>query len=678
MQLRAVAALAAATLLGLAAASGVTPVQKVVQLLESMAAKGKDQKHQEQVQFAAYKQFCDDAAVQKKRAIEEGTEQIEMLKASIAKHTADAAQLATEISAHEADVAAWEGDVKAARKVRELEKADYDALHKDYSESVDALQRAIAVLKKQAYSRPQASLAQVAGLKSLSLVPPAAKRAIDLFLMQSGEEPSEGLAVAAPEAAGYDMQSHGIIEMLEKLLDKFIDERTDTEKAEMNTKHAFEILMQDLTAQTEQAKADREEKMVSKAKRLQAKADAGGQLTDAGTTLEADEKYLSDLTGTCGQKASDFEQRQQLRAEELEAISKAIEIMNSDGVKGHAEKYLPSLAQKSSKATSLASLRSDVAQERQQQAAAYLQVKGQELRSKVLSALSVHVASDPFSKVKKLIKDLLVRLMEEANEEAEHKGWCDTELSTNEQTRKEKTQAVELLHAELDELEASVAKLSEEIAELSSAVAELARAMAEATALRAEEKGNNEVTIRDSQEAQTAVAQALAVLKEFYVKAAEATAFVQKKQDPSSDSPDIFSSPYKGMGGESGGVVGMLEVIESDFARLEAETTASEATSQKEYDEFMTDSKVDNASKVTDSEHKTAKRQDQEQALTVKRSDLEGTQKELDAAMAYFDKLKPSCVDSGVSYEQRVSRRKEEIESLQEALRILNGEDIAA
>ena len=57
--------------------------------------------------------------------------------------------------------------------------------------------------------------------------------------------------------------------------------------------------------------------------------------------------------------------------------------------------------------------------------------------------------------------------------------------------------------------------------------------------------------------------------------------------------------------------------------------------------------------------------------------DLEGTQKELDAALAYFDKLKPSCVDSGVSYEDRVARRKEEIESLQEALKILNGEDMA-
>ena len=52
----------------------------------------------------------------------------------------------------------------------------------------------------------------------------------------------------------------------------------------------------------------------------------------------------------------------------------------------------------------------------------------------------------------KMVEDLIVKLMEEANEEAEHKGWCDTELSTNEQTRKEKTEAVETLHAEIDEL----------------------------------------------------------------------------------------------------------------------------------------------------------------------------------------------------------------------------------
>merc|ERR1711865_673790 len=164
--------------------------------------------------------------------------------------------------------------------------------------------------------------------------------------------------------------------------------------------------------------------------------------------------------------------------------------------------------------------------------------------------------------------------MEEANEEAEHKGWCDTELSTNEQTRKEKTSAVETLHAEIDQLQASIAKLTENIGELSKAVAELSAAMSKATKLRSGEKATNTETIGDSQEAQTAVAQALTVLKEFYAKAAEATALLQQQPE----SPEIFDKPYTGMQSENGGVVGMLEVIESDFARLEADTKASEAS----------------------------------------------------------------------------------------------------
>merc|ERR1740129_889033 len=163
------------------------------------------------------------------------------------------------------------------------------------------------------------------------------------------------------------------------------------------------------------------------------------------------------------------------------------------------------------------------------------------------------------------------------HEEAEHKGWCDTELSTNEQTRKEKTEAVETLHAEIDQLEASIAKLTEDISDLTKAVAELDKAMAEATTLRQEEKAENAQTIKDAGEAQTAVAQALTVLKEFYEKAGDATAFVQEQPV----APEIFDSPYKGMQSENGGVVGMLEVIESDFARLEAETKSDEVTAQK-------------------------------------------------------------------------------------------------
>jgi len=628
--------------------------------MEGMLEKGKKEKHEEQVQFAAYKQFCDDTSVEKNRAIAEANEHIDVLKADIQKDTADAARLTKEIAELDEDISIWNGDIKAATNVREIEKADYDATHKDYSESVDALQRAIAVLKKQAHDRKQASLIQ---LKSLNLIPKEAKHTIDLFLAQD----PEGLAVSAPEANAYEFQSSGVVEMLEKLLDKFIDERTTLEKEEMNSKHAYDMLMQDLKAQIAQATQDRDEKAETKAKTLQHKADAEGDLKDTTTTRDADAKYLADLTATCEQKASDFESRQQLRADEIVAIEKAIEIISSGAVSGNADKHLPGLLQTSS----FAQLRSDLSTQAQARVAVYLQSRAKQLNSRVLATVAARVSDDPFKKVKKMIKDLIVRLMEEANEEAEHKGWCDTELSTNEQTRKEKTAAVETLHAEIDQLEASIAKLTEDINELTKAVAELDAAMAKATKLRQEEKAKNTETISDSEEAQTAVAQALTVLKEFYAKAAEATAFVQQKAEP-----EIFDKAYTGMGGESGGVVGMLEVIESDFARLESDTKAAEATAQKEYDEFMTDSKVDKSEKSTDIEHKTAKKQDESQALTTKNEDLEGTQKELDAALAYFDKLKPSCVDSGVSYEDRVARRKEEIESLQEALKILNGEDI--
>merc|ERR1719271_184458 len=113
----------------------------------------------------------------------------------------------------------------------------------------------------------------------------------------------------------------------------------------MNSKHAYDMLMQDLKAQIDQATQDKGEKSENKAKTLQAKADAEGDLTDTTTTRDQDKKYLSELTSTCEMKASDFESRQQLRGEELEAIQKAIEIISGSAVSGAAEKHLPQLLQ---------------------------------------------------------------------------------------------------------------------------------------------------------------------------------------------------------------------------------------------------------------------------------------------------------------------------------------------
>jgi prefoldin subunit 5 len=642
----------------------VTPVEKVIQLLQGMVEKSKKEKSEEAAQYNAYKQWCDETTVEKTRRIKEANELIDSLKADIQKYEADAAQLTKEIADHDEDISTWTNDIKAATKVREIEKADYDATHQDYTESIDALGRAIKVLKDSAKDVKQASFAQIAKLKTFDLIPEDAKKAIDTFF----QDPEEALSIAAPEANAYEYQSHGIIDMLEKLEVKFTDELTDLEKEEGESRHAFDMLIDDMNMQIEDSTARRDEKAEEKAKKLQAKAEAEATMEDTIATRDDDMKYLADVTATCEQKASDFESRTKLRADEIVALEKAIEILSSDAVTGNAIKHLPTMLQAAPAA--LAQLRADGHSPKQRTVADFLRLKSKEINSRVLATLAVRVNADPFVKVRKMIKDLIARLQEEAAEEAEHKGWCDTELASNEATRKEKTEAVEMLHAEIDELDAKIAKMTEEITDLQQAIADIDAAVKKATAMRAEEKAKNTETIADAKEAQEAVSQAMTILKEFYAKAGEATAFVQQ--------PEIFDAPYQGNQAGAGGVIGMLEVIQSDFARLEAETSSAEESAQKEYDEFMSDAETDKAQKERDIERIVKKKQDAEQSLEEHKKDLLGTQTELDAALAYYDKLKPDCIDSGISYEERVARRKEEIESLQEALRILNGEEISS
>merc|ERR1719271_1029213 len=135
-------------LVGLGAASasseGMSPTQKVIELLNGMVEKGKKEKHEEQVQFAAYKQFCDDTTASKQKSIKAANEQIAVLQADIEEGEARAAELGREVAGHDADIATWQGDLKASGKVREYENTDYIAAHKDYTESIQAIEDGIA------------------------------------------------------------------------------------------------------------------------------------------------------------------------------------------------------------------------------------------------------------------------------------------------------------------------------------------------------------------------------------------------------------------------------------------------------------------------------------------------------------------------------------------------------
>jgi len=403
---------------------------------------------------------------------------------------------------------------------------------------------------------------------------------------------------------------------------------------------------------------------VLKAKRVSQSEAAQGDLAATKASLAEDEKTLADMKATFAAKSDTFKANQEVRKQELEAIAKAIEIISDPSVAGSYGEHI-NLVQTSKKISLLQvrSLKTRVSL--REQAARLLQRKGQSLSSQTLQSLASQMMNSPFDKVITMIKELVAKLKEEAAAEADHKAWCDEQLKANKLKREKKTTTVNKLTADIDLMTEEIASMADKISTLAKEQADLTKAMSEATAQRQKEKATNTDTMADASAGEEATKAALVVLKEFYAS----QSFLQTKQVPE-------MAAYKGMQSAKGGVVGMLEVISSDFARLYADTKAAESAAATEYSSFMSDAKASVKAKH-DLEYKTSLEKDQkefEKAQTTK--DLIANQKELDKALAYKEYLKPVCLEVHVSYEERVARRKEEIESLKEALKILQGESV--
>jgi len=661
------------------AGASVTPLQQVISMLDTMQVKGKKDKHEEEVAFSAFHEWCDQTQAETKKNIAQAAAQIEQLKADIIKAEADAAELAQEIAELNDKIEKKQDEADKATAIRKNEKADYTATHTDFSESIDAIERALVVLKSREKDVPQ-SLLQVSQMPEL---PASAKAVIKSFVQLSNGEPGDQEGV--PEANAYEFQSGGVVAILEKLRLKFQDQRLQLQKEEMNSKHNYEMLKQELTDDIKYAKATVEKKTARKAQRQEDAAVAKGdkETTEAGKA--EDEQKLSDTLAECNAKSVEFEQNQIVRAEEIKTVAQAIGILQSEAVSGSADKYLPTFVQVRS-GSSMAQLRGDAGADVRKQVAAFLQGRAAKLGSKYLALIASHAADDPFGKVKKMIKDLIVKLMEQANSEADAKAYCDTELATNKQTREDKQAEVEELSATIEKNEAASAQLAEEISALSDAVAKLRQEQAEATKLRSEEKTRNTETIADAKAATSAVEKAMQLLKNFYGNAADGFDksdygynFAQGGAGSSirQEMSQASKVPYKGMQAEHGGIIGFLDVVLSDFARLEAETSSAEDQAQSDYDRYMAETTQDIEVKEAEVGHKTANKQATDATIAKLEKELSLTQEELDAALEYFDKLKPDCVDHGLSYDKRKEMREEEIQSLKEALAILNQQDLA-
>eukprot|EP00931_Biecheleriopsis_adriatica_P006909 TRINITY_DN108253_c0_g1_i1.p1 TRINITY_DN108253_c0_g1~~TRINITY_DN108253_c0_g1_i1.p1 ORF type:complete len:695 (-),score=236.07 TRINITY_DN108253_c0_g1_i1:189-2273(-) len=665
-----------------------TPVGKVLELLKHMKQTGEEEKQAEVVQWTRYKQFCDSTIAEKKRVIMDATQELEILSFEIFKLVSDITGLSDDIPLLQADIDKWTADKKEATENRQREKETYTETHAEYTKAIANVGKAHQTVKDQNGNRAQASsflqLNSSLGDEPTSLLSEAsllnfdARARIEAFIAETNagkltsDSTNEDRLFDTPgEANGYEGHSSTVVDLLEKLLDKFKKERNDLEKGELEKKHSYDTLVQGWNSQIEVAEKTKEDKTAEKLKKEQTKAEKNTEL-DRKTKLQADDvAYRTNLIQTCEQKEKEFGERQTLRGEELSAIDKAVKVIEEQ-VLGVAKKHGKALVQTSAvqAGTSLASVRrSDIRGVVKEKAIELLRSRGESLHSQMLSALAIRAEGDGLGKVRKLISDLISRLQDEALADAEKEGWCKKELAANEKTRKTNAETVERLTSETHQLEVDIKSLTKDVAELSEEIAKLNEDRANATELRQSEKEENEESIKDAKDAQAAVAQAIAALDKFYGRS-DKTSLLQQDGEAEPEAPEIFdSNPYAGM--DNGGVSALLEVLQGNFARLEAETEAAEARSLGEHQQFMADSGVDKAAKEKEEELKTSSKNTKSNTLVEKKLDLENAEKSLAASKEYYEELKPGCLHPGLTRAEKIEKRKLEIESLKDVLEIL-------
>merc|ERR1719399_1278768 len=252
-----------------------------------------------------------------------------------------------------------------------------------------------------------------------------------------------------------------------------------------------------------------------------------------------------------------------------------------------------------------------------------------------------------------MIEDMIAKLLQEAAEEATQKAFCDKEIGESTASKEDKEGKLGKVNARLEKAESSTATLTEEVTALSKEVAENDAAMKEATEIRQKEKAAFVLVEKDLSECQEACAAATEVLREYY----EGASLVQ-----------VGSKTHDAAEGDGSGILGMLEVAESDFATALAEARTVESTAQSEYDKLAQDSKTLKMTKEIEIKGKRSEVASLKTTITDLSSDKEGLTGELDAVLAYLDKLKPQCETKVPSYAERKAAREQEIEGLKSAL----------
>jgi septal ring factor EnvC (AmiA/AmiB activator) len=652
-------------LLAPARAAEESPITKVLDLISGLQSKIIAEGEAAQKLFEEFSEWCEDRSKNLAYEITTGKSEVASLTATIGEASATISELEAKVGQLTADIAKDEEDLAAASKIRAEEAADFAAEEKEMKDIISTLERAIGFVSKKMASASMMQLKDARNIAdALSVMVQASVfstadadrlTALVQSSQKSGDSEDED-ASGAPEAAVYKDHSAGIVGTLEDLLDKAQAQLDDAVKKETASAYNFDMLKQSLENEIKFAKKELDDAQKGIAESTEKKAVAEGDLEATSKELKEDIATKEGLHAKCMSGSADFEAESKSRGEELAALAKAKEIITeATGASLTQVSFFQSSSLKLQSGMDLAHFEAvrfvrDLA--RKQKAPELAQ-----LAKQMASAMRVgaRAGQDPFGKVKGLISDLISKLEADAATDASHNAYCEKEMAESKTKQGEKTYEIEKLSTKISSMSARSAQLKEEVAALQKSLAELAAAQADMDKIRSAE---NELYVSSKAETEKGLEGtklAIKVLKEYY---------------------DMSDKAHEAATGSASGIIGILEVIESDFSKGLAELIATEDSAAAAYKAETYMNEVDKTSKEQDVKYKTEESTSLDKAVAEATSDKSGVQAELDAVNEYMDKLVSMCVAKAEPYAERKSRREAELAGLKEALDILAGEAV--
>jgi outer membrane murein-binding lipoprotein Lpp len=679
-----------------AVAVTANPIRKVVTMLQSMQKKVSEEGEIEKKLFDKFMCYCEKGEGALSKSIADAETKMPELVSEIEEAEAEVKQLKLDLNAAQADRAAAKQSMADATPLREKEASTFAAYKAESDSNIDAMVKATAAIEKgMAGSFLQTSAAQV--LKNLVL----AQNNLD-------DDVREEMTAFLSNSQSYAPGSGQIVGILKQMTDTFTKELNEATKAEDAAIKAYEELMASKQKEVDALTKAIEEKMVRLGKLSVEIVEMKEDLDDTGKGLLEDKKFLADLDKNCALKKAEHEENMKMRSQELLALADTIKVLNDDDALELFKKTLPS-------ASSFMQVQVTAAQQRQQALAAIRSVQRGHPELNFI-ALALEGKKVDFSKVIKMIDEMVVLLGKEQQTDDDKKEYCETSLDLADDKKKELERSVSLLEKAIAKEKEAIAMLADEIKSLEEAIVALDKSVAEATEQRKEENAEFTELMANDAAAKELLGFAKNRLNKFYnpklykpppkrVLGAEDSIVVSMggtlaptaapggiagtgiaalvdisahdagkvAPPPPPETAAAFSKKSE----ESNGVIGMIDILIGDLTKEMTEATTTEKDAQADYEQAMKDAAEKRADDTQTLADKQKAKAETEAAMEADEEEQAGTTKTLMAPVEHIQSLHGECDWLLQYFEVRKEARTGEIDSLKNAKAVLSGADFS-